>query len=297
LSLNTLITFGSAGEQLARSVAGILGLPILASSRRTFPDGEQYVRVEGGVKGHDVVVFQSLAYRPDQLLIEYCLLVDALKCGGARNVIGVIPYLAYARQDKIFKPNEPLSARLIPRLIESVGTDRVITVDMHLHRFKDPSNVFRVPTQNLSAMPLLARHYNARSQSPNVTVVGPDSESEQWARGVAAELETSYIILEKERLGDRDVRVKGELQLKGRIALVVDDMVSTGRTMVEVIARLKQEGAQRVDALVTHALLVEGAEKKMRGAGLSELIYSDTVPSCKAPVSVAPIIARALGGL
>jgi ribose-phosphate pyrophosphokinase len=290
-----LVTSGSAGGELAKSVASILGLPLLATRRRTFPDGEQYLRVEGNVRGQDVAVFQSLAYRPDQLLIEYSLLVDALKGGGAASVIGVIPYLAYARQDEVFRPNEPLSARLIPRLIESAGTDRVITVDMHLHRFKAPGDVFRVPAQNLSAMPLLARHYGEHADASRVTVVGPDSESGQWARVVAEGLGASCIVLEKERLGDRDVRIKGKLPLKGRTALIVDDMVSTGKTMVEVIKRLKGEGAQRVDALVTHALLVEGAEKKMMDAGLSKLICSDTVPGGEGRVSIAPIIAQALG--
>jgi len=289
-----LITFGSAGEELAKSVASILELPLLASSRRTFPDGEQYIRVEGDVRGQDVAVFQSLAYRPDTLLIEYSLLVDALKGGGARSVVGVIPYLAYARQDSVFKPNEPLSAKLIPRLIECAGTDRVITVDMHLHRFKAPEDVFRVPALNLSAMPLLARHYRGHAHPSAITVVGPDSESEQWARIVAEELGAPCIVLEKERLGDRDVRIKGELPLKGRTALVVDDMVSTGKTMIEMITRLKREGAQRVDALVTHALLVEGAEKKMQEAGLSELFCSNTVPSSGTRISVAQILARAL---
>jgi len=292
-----LLTFGSAGESLARSVAALAGFPLLVPNRRTFPDEEQYLRIEGDAKGQDVAVFQSLAFKPDQLLMEYYMMVDALKGGGARSVVGVIPYLAYARQDQVFHPNEPLSARLVPRLIESAGTDRVITVDMHLHRFKEAGEVFRVPAQNLTAMPLLARHYREHGRASAITVVGPDSESEQWARVVAGELGAPCIVLEKERLGDREVKIRGELPLKGRTALVVDDMVSTGKTMVEVIARLKGEGARRVDALVSHALLVEGAEKRMKDAGLGELICSDTVPGAGARVSVAPLLAQALGTL
>lgn len=272
----------------------MMKIPLLPSSRRAFPDGEQYVRIDGDVKGHDVAVFQSLAYRPDPLLVEYSLLVDALKGGGARSVVGVFPYLAYARQDSVFHHNEPLSAKLIPRLIEAAGTDRVITVDMHLHRFTNPGEVFRVPVQNLSAMPLLARHYGEMVSPSAVTVVGPDAESGQWAKMVAGEMGAPYIVLEKERLGDRDVRVKGELALRGRTALLVDDMVSTGKTLVEVITRLRKNGVRRIDALVTHALLVEGAEEKMRGAGLCELICSDTVTGIGARVSVAPILAKAL---
>ncbi len=289
-----LITFGSAGEVLARSVAGTLGLPLLEPNRRVFPDGEQYIRVGSDVRGQDVAVFQSLAYDPDRLLIEYTLLVDALRGGGARSVVGVIPYLAYARQDSVFDPNEPVSAKLIPRIIESAGTDRLITIDMHLHRFKSPSDVFTVPALNLSAMPILAEQYRKLVHSSAATVVGPDLESGQWARVVAGLLDAPCMVLEKERLGDRDVRIRGELPLKGKAALVVDDIVSTGKTMIEVIRWLKQEGANRIDALVTHALLVEEAEEKMKNAGLDELICSDTVPGRQGTVSVASIIARAL---
>jgi ribose-phosphate pyrophosphokinase len=292
-----MLTFGSGGESLARSVAALTGFPLLMPNRRIFPDGEQYLRIEGDVNGQDVAVFQSLAFQPDPLLIEYSLIVDALKGGGVRSVVGVIPYLAYARQDQVFRPNEPLSARLIPRLIESVGTDRVITVDMHLHRFKEPGEVFRMPAQNLTAMPLLARHYREHGRASAVIVVGPDSESEQWVRVVARELGAPCVVLEKERFGDREVKIRGELPLKGRTALVVDDIVSTGKTMIEVITRLKSEGAQRVDALVSHALLVEGAKKKMKDAGLNELIYSDTIPGGDAQVSVAPLLAKSLKNL
>jgi ribose-phosphate pyrophosphokinase len=291
-----ILTFGSAGEQLARSISTIMGATLIIPERRTFPDGEQYMRIKGDVRGQHVAVFQSLAYKPDQLLFEYCLMVDALKGGGARSVIGVFPYLAYARQDQVFRANEPLSARLVPRLIESAGTDRVITVDMHLHRFKEHTEVFRVPAQNLSAMSLLARYYRDRAKTSAVIVIGPDSESEQWARVVSQELGAPCLILEKERLGDREVTVRGALPLEGRTALIVDDMVSTGKTMVEVISLLKKQGISKVDALVTHALLVEGASKRLKDAGLRELFYSDTIPGGEPSISVAPLIAADLIG-
>lgn len=289
-----LVTFGSSGEVLARSVASILGLTLLTPERRSFPDGEQYVRIDGDIRGKDVAVFQTLALRPEQLLFEYSLLVDALKEGGARTVVGVIPYLAYARQDRVFRPNEPLSARLVPRLIEAAGTDRVVTVDMHLHRFREAREVFSIPAQNLTAMPLLASYYREHHGSSGITVVGPDSESEQWASLVATELGAPSIILEKERVGDREVKVSGDLSLRGRDALVVDDMVSTGGTMIEVIGRLRREGVRRVDALVSHALLVGDAAGGMKKAGLGELIATDTVPGSASRVSVAPLLAAAL---
>jgi ribose-phosphate pyrophosphokinase len=289
-----LVTYGSSSEVLARSIAKTVGLALVEINRRRFPDGEQYVRVMGNVSGEDVAVVQSLGMNPDTLLLEYALLVDALKGAGCRSVTGVIPYLAYARQDSRFHRGEPLSIKVVAKFIESAGTDRLITVDMHLHRHKEIKDVFSIPAVNLSAMPLLAEYYRKNFGFQKTVVVGPDMESEQWAKVVAEKLSAPYTILEKERLGDRDIKVSGELSAKGNRVVLVDDIISTGKTLIEVVAMLKAQGVKRVDALVTHALLVEGAFTKLREAGLSELISTDTVPNQCARVSIAPLIADAL---
>jgi len=289
-----LVTYGSSSEVLARSIAKTVGLALVEINIRRFPDGEQYVKVLGNVSGEDVAVVQSLGMNPDALFIEYSLLVDALKGVGCRSVTAVIPYLAYARQDSRFHRGEPLSIKVIAKFIESAGTDRLITVDMHLHRYKEIREVFSIPAANLSAMPLLAEYYRKNFGSQKTVVIGPDMESEQWAKVVAEKLSAKYMILEKERLGDRDVKVSGELSAKGSKVVLVDDIISTGKTLIEVISRLKAQGVKRVDALVTHALLVEGALTKLRRAGLSELISTDTIPGPQAKVSVAPLIAEAM---
>lgn len=288
-----LITYGSSCEDLAKSIAKIVGSELIKVDRRQFPDGEQYVKVLGNVSGEDVAVVQSLGINPAALFIEYSLLVDALKGAGCKHVIAVIPYLAYTRQDSRFHRGEPLSIKVIAKFIESAATDRLITVDMHLHRYKEIREVFSIPAVNLSAMPLLAEYYKKNFGSQKTVVVGPDIESEQWAKVVASRLSAPYAILEKERLGDRDVKVSGELGEKGRVVLV-DDIVSTGKTLVEAISRLKAQGVSRIDALTTHALLVEDALNKLRQAGLSELISTNTVPNQCACVSIAPLIAKAL---
>lgn len=288
-----LITYGSSCKDLAKSIAKIVGSKLIKVDRRQFPDGEQYVKLLGNVSGEDVAVVQSLGITPDTLFIEYSLLVDALKGAGCRHVIAVIPYLAYTRQDSRFHRGEPLSIKVIAKFIESAATDRLITVDMHLHRYKEIGEVFSIPAVNLSAMPLLAEYYRKNFGSQKTVVVGPDMESEQWAKVVASRLSAPYTILEKERLGDRDVKVSGELSEMGRVVLV-DDIVSTGKTLVEAISRLKAQGVSRIDALTTHALLVEDALNKLRQAGLSELISTNTVPNQCARVSIAPLIAKAL---
>ena len=267
---------------------------MLDTSRRRFPDGEQYVRVDGGVRGEDVAVFQSLGLNPDSYLVEYALIVDALRGAGCRSVTAVVPYLAYARQDKRFRDGEPLSAKAFARLIERAGTDRIITVDMHLHRFSRISDVFDIPAENVSAMPLIAEHYAKAHRGESIVVVGPDMESEQWAKQVAATLSSRLYVLEKERLGDRDVRVSDVSFGKGSRALLVDDMISTGKTLMEVIAKLRLQGFSPIDAAATHSLLVEGAYERLKAAGMSELISTDTVPGPYSSVSVAPVLARAI---
>ncbi|MCX8182134.1 MAG: ribose-phosphate diphosphokinase [Candidatus Methanomethyliaceae archaeon] len=292
-----LITYGSSSEALARSVAKGTNIPIVESTRRLFPDGEQYVQVSGDLSGEDVVLIHSFALRPDALLVEYFLLVDAIKSAGCRSLTVVIPYFAYLRQDSRFKMGEPLSAKVIASLIESPKIDRIITIDAHLHRFRSLSDLFRTPSLNLSAMPLLADYYLKNFGNLNTVVVGPDEESEQWVRVVAERLSSPYTIMEKVRLGDREVSVRGSTSVRGKTVVLVDDIISTGMTLVKVIRMLLDEGAKKVDALVTHALMVEDSYQKLKEAGLDNLISTDTVPSPHSKVSVAPLISRIIKSL
>ncbi|MEM4657793.1 MAG: ribose-phosphate diphosphokinase [Candidatus Methanosuratincola sp.] len=292
-----LITYGSSSEALARSVAKESNIPIVETARRFFPDGEQYVQISGDLSGEDVVLIHSFALSPDTLLVEYLLLVDAIKSGGCRSLTAVIPYFAYLRQDSRFKPGEPLSAKVFASLVEFPRVDRIITIDAHLHRFRTLSELFHTPSLNLSAMPLLADYYQKNFGNNNIVVVGPDAESEQWAKVVAERLSSPYIIMEKVRLGDREVSVRGNASVKDKNVVLVDDIISTGMTLVKVIRMLLAEGANRVDALVTHALLVEDSYQKLKGAGLGNLISTDTVPGQHSKVSVAPLISRAIKNL
>jgi len=289
-----IITYCSSSRGLAKSIGSAAAIPVVDASCRRFPDGEQFVKVLGDVRGQDVAVICTTALNPDTLFMEYSLIIDAVKGSGCKSVTGVMPYMAYARQDSRFNMGEPLSAKLFAKLIEDAGTDRIITVDLHLHRFKKIEEIFSIPAVNLTAMPLLADYYGQTHETEATTVAGPDMESGQWASVVARRLGVGFTILEKERKGDREVRVSGELTEVGRRVVLVDDIISTGKTLIEVISKLKSRGAARIDALVTHALLVEDALPKMIEAGLDELISTDTVPGAHSKVSVAPLIAEAL---
>jgi ribose-phosphate pyrophosphokinase len=260
---------------------------------RRFPDGERYLRVVDDVKNESVAVIQSIHHTPDELLFEYLLLVDTLKDLGAGRVTSFIPYFAYARQDERFKPGEALSFRTVTKLMESVGTDEIYTIDMHQHRVLKASEVFRIPSHNLSAMPLLADYVKRAEEVRAPLVIGPDAEAEQWAKIAAERLGTEYDVFEKKRFGDAHVEVRPRRSnAKGRDVLIVDDIISTGGTIVEAARILLSQGANKIVVACTHPILAPGALEKMEKAGVATVVGTDTVPSPISRVSVAPLIAE-----
>ncbi len=288
-----IVIGGSTSEALAEKVAKDLHFKAGGLEIRRFPDGEKYLRVLEDVKNEDVAVIESIHHTPDELLFEYLLLVDTLKDLGARRVIGFIPYFAYARQDERFKPGEALSFRTVSKLMESVGTDEIFTIDMHQHRVLKSSEVFTIPSRNLSAMPLLADYVKKSGALQKPLVIGPDAEAEQWAKLAAERLETDYDVFEKKRLGDDRVEVRPRrASAKGRDVLIVDDIISTGGTIVEASKILLSQGAKRVEVACTHPILAPGALEKIKAAGVQNVIGTDTVPSPISYVSVAPLIAE-----
>lgn len=288
-----MIIGGSSSQDLAVKVAQDLGVKNGKLEIRRFPDGEKYLRVLEDVKKQDVVVIQSVHHTPDELFMEYLLLVDTLKDLGALKVISFFPYLAYARQDERFKPGEALSFKTISGLIESVGTDEIYTIDMHGHRVIKLSDVFKIPAQNLTAVPLLADYVKKTCPMQRPLVIGPDAEAEQWARIAAERLGTDYDVFEKKRYGDRQVEVRPrKANARDREILVVDDIISTGGTIVEALKVLFAQGARTVNVACTHPILAGDALRKIREAGAKNVIGTDTVPSPVSYVSVAPLIAE-----
>jgi ribose-phosphate pyrophosphokinase len=287
-----MIIGGSSSENLARKVAEDMHLKAGGIEVRRFPDGEKYLRVIDNVKDKNVAVIQSIHHTPDELVFEYLLLVDALKDLGANRVTAFIPYFAYARQDERFKPGEALSFKTVSKLMESVGTDEIYTIDMHQHRVLKSSEVFKIPSHNLSAMPLLADYAKETVELNNPLVIGPDAEAEQWAKIAAERLQTDYDVFEKKRFGDANVEVRPrKSSAKGREVLIVDDIISTGGTIVEATRILLSQGASKVAVACTHPILANGALEKILKAGVSSVFGTDTVPSPISKVSVAPLIA------
>ena len=286
-----IVIGGSSCENLANTVANQLGVTSGKLEVRRFPDGEKYLRILNEVKNEHVIVIQSMHHTPDDFLFEYLLLVDALKDLGAKRVTSFVPYFAYARQDERFKPGEALSFKTVSKLIQSVGTDEIFTIDMHQHRVVKSSEVFGIPSHNLSAMQLLADYVRKEGKLTNPLVIGPDVEAEQWAKLAAESLNTEYDVFEKKRFGDSKVEIRPRRSsAKDRDVLIVDDIISTGGTIIEASKILFSQGARRIEVACTHPILASDALSRILAIGVVNVVGTDTVPCPISYVSVAPLI-------
>jgi ribose-phosphate pyrophosphokinase len=277
---------------LARRLARALGSrpprPVLV---HRFPDGETLIRV--GAAARRAVLLRSLD-RPNEKLVELLLAADALRRRGVRRLTLVAPYLAYMRQDAVFHAGEPVSQQVLAALL-SAAFDRVLTVEAHLHRTPRLSAVFDCPARSLGAAPILAE-WLARGRG-RPCLVGPDAESEPFVRDLAARSDLPFLVGRKERLGDRRVRVRlPELPRGTRRALLVDDVASSGATLAAAARTLRRAGARSVAAVVVHALFAPGAEGRLRRAGVSRVVSTDTVAHPTNGIGAAPLLAAALGG-
>lgn len=290
-----LVTSGSPSKTLAWNVAQKLRAEFLDTEVKQFPDGEVYIRFLGEVAKNEVVVVQSLGHQPNQYLVELFLMIDALKDLKAKQIIVVLPYFAYARQDERFKPGEAISLKTMSRLIENAGADYIFTIDSHRHRVIDQDTLTKIPLKDLTAMAELAKYVNSKFELRNPAVIGPDVEAGAWAKIAAEALSVDYDALEKKRYNAQTVEIKPQrLDLKNRDVLIVDDIISTGNTIIKAIDVIKKNGASNIYVACTHALLVLNALVRIYQAGAIDVVGTDTVSSPISHVSVAPVIASAI---
>lgn len=276
---------------LAQRLADALGWPLQAVQRHTFPDGETRLRLPPQLPPR-VAVLRGLQ-QPNAKLTELWLAAAGARELGAAQLALVSPYLAYMRQDIAFTPGEVVSQRHLGHLL-ATGFDCVITVDPHLHRVATMDEV--VPGRRgvaLSAAPLLGA-WLAR-QVPGALLVAPDEEAEQWVAAAARAQGLDYLVSRKQRHGDRDVRVDvPAADVQGRAVVLLDDVASTGHTLLDAAATLLARGAASVDVAVTHGLFVGDAVERLRAAGVRHCWSTDSVPHASNCVSVAPLLAAAL---
>ncbi|MFO1339118.1 MAG: ribose-phosphate pyrophosphokinase [Burkholderiaceae bacterium] len=282
-------------EALADALAAALALERVAATVRRFPDGESHVRVEGPLDGRDALIACSLD-RPDDKLVPLMLLACAAREAGARSVGLVAPYLAYMRQDACFQPGETISARHVAAWL-SQPFDWLVTVDPHLHRIHHLDEVYRVPSRVVPAAPAVAAWLRERVARP--LLVGPDEESAQWVGEVARLAEAPFVVLNKTRRGDRDVEVSVPEVARWRThtPVLVDDIVSTGRTMVETIAHLRRAGLPAPVCVAVHAVFAGDAFDALRTAGAAEVVSCDSIAHPSNRIALAPAIAAGVRAL
>lgn len=284
-----------ADERAAASrLAETLGAPLHIAGLHVFPDGESLPEVSAAAG--DVAIYRSLN-RPDAKLMPLLLAADALRRRGAGRVVLVAPYLCYMRQDEVFRPGQPLSRDVLGRLLGE-AFDAIVTVEPHLHRTSDLETAFNgAEVVALSAAEPLAAALPP--PPPDALVIGPDIESEAWAAGLARHLGVAHATFLKTRRGDRDVELtfQDPARVAGRHVVLVDDVCSTGGTLVAAIRQLQAFKAAEIDLVVTHALFDADAELRLRKAGARRIFSSDSCPHPTNAASLAPLLAQALKDL
>ena len=257
-----------------------------------FPDGESLVRIDVPVRGRCVVLAGSL-HRPDEKTLPLVFAADAARELGASQVGLVAPYLAYMRQDHRFNPGEAVTSRSYARLL-SCSLDFLVTMDPHLHRWHSLGDLYPIRARAVASAPLVARWLRHHVADP--LVIGPDAESEQWVSEVAALANAPWTVMTKQRRGDRDVLVKMEHggAWPGRTPVLLDDIVSTGETLMAAVAALREAGLPPPQCIAVHALFDADALWRLLEAGVTRVISCDTVPHATNAIEVAPLLAEAV---
>lgn len=262
---------------------------------RAFPDGESHVRFGSEVAGRALVLVCSLD-RPDEKLVRLYLAASVARELGAARIGLVAPYLAYLRQDSRFHAGEGVTARHVARLLGSV-VDWLVTVDPHLHRIHSLDEIYAIPSAVVPAAPAIAAWIRAHVAQP--LVIGPDEESGQWVAAVAAAAGCPGITLQKTRHGDRDVTVSVPLldQWRGRQPVLVDDIASTGRTMMAAAGCLRAAGMAPPVCIAVHALFAGDAYAELLGAGVARVVCTDTIAHPSGRIGMAGPIGEACAAL
>ena len=262
---------------------------------RRFPDGESLVTLDDALEGEDVAIVASL-HDPDAMALALRFAADTAREFGARSVGLVAPYLAYMRQDKRFHAGEAVSAPLFARFI-SESFDWLVTVDPHLHRIHALDEVYRIPCRAVAAAAAVADWIRREVERP--ILIGPDSESEQWVSDIAARAGAPYQVLEKQRRGDRDVSISlpDGAAARGRTPVLVDDIVSSGRTAIETLGHLQRLRLSPAICVAIHAVFAGDAHAQLLAAGAARVVSTDTIAHPSNAIALAQPLAEAVRAL
>jgi ribose-phosphate pyrophosphokinase len=296
-----VLVSGRAHPQLADDIASQLGISLTNSDLRTFANGEIYARYDTSIRGADVFVLQSHTAPINEWVMETLIMIDALKRASAKRITVVAPFYPYARQDKKGRGREPISARLMADLFAAAGADRIMSVDLHAAQIQ---GFFDGPVDHLFAMPVLLEHFRAKLDPSTLTVVSPDMGRVRVADIWSEKLGAPLAIIHKRR----DPKVHNQVtvheivgDVSGRVCLLVDDMIDTGRTIVKAAEALKANGAIGVVVAATHAVFSDPACEILQSPAVDSVVVTDTLPvpeDKRFPtleiLPIAPLLARAI---
>ena len=298
---NLILVSGRAHPQLAEDVAKELGCEVLETEARTFANGEIYARYGESVRGADAFVIQAHSHPINEWLMEQLIMVDALKRASAKRITVVAPFYPYARQDKKGRGREPISARLVADLFKAAGANRIMSVDLHAAQIQ---GFFDGPVDHLFAMPVLLEHFQEQLDPKELTVVSPDMGRVRVADIWSDKLGAPLAIIHKRRdpLVPNQVSVHEIVgDVSGRVCLLVDDLIDTGRTIQKAAEALKKNGAKGVVVAATHAVFSDPAIEVLQHESIDQVVVTDTLPlpdekrwDRLTVLPIAPMLARAI---
>lgn len=266
---------GTCHPKLAEQIAQFLGEPLGAVDIRRFPDGELFVKIMDNIRGRDVFIVQSLGQPPNESLMEMLIMVDAARRASAARITAVIPYFAYARQDRKDQPRVPITAKLVANLLVASGVNRVLAMDLHCQQIQ---GFFDIPVDHLTAAPVIVNALRDKG-TENMVVVAPDTGGVKTAYAYSQMLGCELAIAAKQRKNAREVE---SIDVVGRIegmdAVMIDDLVTTAGTLCGAAQLLKKHGARSIRAAVTHSLLTDEGCERIRRSGIDQLIVTDSLP-------------------
>lgn len=280
ISTEMKVLTGSAHRVLAERICAYIGVPLGDATVTSFPDGETYVKINENIRGRDLFIVQPTCPPTNQNLMELLIMVDAVRRASAARITAVIPFFGYARQDRKDQPRVPITAKLIANLLTAAGVNRVLTMDLHAQQV---AGFFDIPVDHLYAAPVIVRNLQSRNFL-NPVVVSPDVGGLKMASSYAENLGAGLAIVAKRRKSATETEAMNVIgEVDGRDVIIVDDLTETAGTLVSATRALKERGARKVIACVSHAVISDLGVERLQKSGISELITTNSVPVRSVP--------------
>jgi len=292
-----IVISGSANRGLSEEIAKTLGIRLTPTEIKIFSDGEIYVRILESVRGSDVYIIQPTSPDANLNLMELLITIDAIKRSSPKRITALMPYYGYARQDRKNKPREPITAKLVAKLLEAAGVDRVITIDLHVAQVQ---GFFDIHSDNLDLIPICVEHI-LRRKLKNIVFVAPDVGGAPRARSVAKVMHAPIAIIDKRHSEDSGKVIIEHVigDIKGKTCIMVDDMIDTAGTITEASSLLKRKGAKEIYVYATHAVLSGSAAEKLKRSQIKEIVLTNTIEIPKIKrikkikiISVTPLLSE-----